>query len=378
MLLLVTALLLWQDILQKAMVLVASKLFSITTDVVLQLTKLQLLDILLCVLLIGMLVWLPGARWLCSKSVLKVRTLNSVALAVASLGYMQFTPQSNLHLDHTSNSTVFTVVQIRFDSNLGAYLGLSNWWHYRHGIMTSFEEYGHPMLNHAYLGGGRQITPVTAKFPNYLWSITGGYLSRRTEKIMASGVGMFGYAVGINGYIFDMYGLADPFIARLKLYREDQDVIFPPFYPGHNFRAVPGEYFSDQAGRTEWGLGDDYRQLAQDIDLAVRSTDLWAYERWRAIWRLIRNNYALPQPCQHEERSVVCFCSRPRWNSGVCQTVSFPEYCLTHAVTKCNISKSDGAEHFEEQYRHMVPLAFVLVKMACHQSSETNTNLLSR
>ena len=127
-LLLVTALLLWQDILQKAIVLIVSGLFTITTDAALQLTKLQLLDLLLCVLLIGMLVWLPGARWLCRKNVLKVRTLNSVALAVAALGYMQFTPQSNLHLDHKSNTKVFTVVQIRFDNNLGDYLGLSNWW----------------------------------------------------------------------------------------------------------------------------------------------------------------------------------------------------------------------------------------------------------
>ena len=110
---------------------------------------------------------------------------------------------------------------------------------------------------------------------------------------MTSAVGLFGFAVGNDGYIFDMYGLAEPYIARLKFYR---GVINKAFYPGHNYRAVPSEYFSDQAGRTAWGLGDDYRQLAQDLDLAVRSTDLWAYERWRAIWRLTRNNYALPQP----------------------------------------------------------------------------------
>ena len=62
------------------------------------------------------------------------------------------------------------------------------------------------MLNHAYLEGGRLITPETVKFPSYLWSITGGYLSRRTEKIIAPVVGMFGFAVGNDGYIFDMHG----------------------------------------------------------------------------------------------------------------------------------------------------------------------------
>ena len=312
-LLLVTVLLLlWHAVLRKA---ILSALFVLYRNVlqiveveshvvVEQLQQLSFLDILLCVLLISTLVWLPGARWLRSKGVAKVRTLNSVALAAAALGYMQFTPQLNLHLGPISNAKVFTVEQIRFVGNSSAHLGLSNWWNYRHGIMTSFEEYGHPMLNHAYLEGGRIITPETVKFPSHLWSITGSYLSRRTEKIMTSAVGMFGFAVGNDGYIFDMYGITEPYIARLKLYR---GVINKSFYPGHNYRAVPSEYFSDQAGRTVWGLGDDYRQLAQDIDLAVRSTDLWAYERWRAIWRLIRNNYALPQPVNRNSVPVFVF-----------------------------------------------------------------------
>jgi len=104
-------------------------------------------------------------------------------------------------------------------------------------------------------------------------------------------IGLAAYSYGVDGHIYDLLGIADPYIARLGVHK------FSPFFRvAHWQRPVAAEYLTRDLTSETWQLGEDYQRLAQDVNLATRSPNLWTKERWQAIWRLISDQYTLPVP----------------------------------------------------------------------------------
>ncbi len=92
-------------------------------------------------------------------------------------------------------------------------------------------------------------------------------------------LGLFGYYVGPNIHIVDLYALADPLLARLPARPN------PKWRIGHFERDIPAGYIESlQSGRNEI-VDPRIRQLYDDILLVTRGP-LFTCHRWAAIWRL--------------------------------------------------------------------------------------------
>lgn len=105
-----------------------------------------------------------------------------------------------------------------------------------------------------------------------------GVANARPRPIEGGSIGFFGYYVSPQWHIVDVFGLADPLLARLPAIEQDDWRI------GHHMREIPEGYLASTQGAvrlTDPALDRYYR----DLRLVTRGP-LWRQARWAAIWRL--------------------------------------------------------------------------------------------
>lgn len=215
-------------------------------------------------------------------------SLNGLALVGAGLAYLQFNPSAAIHLTTPEDQIALTVVQVRYANGYNENAVLRAWLNHRQGERKQESIPAKRALSGDIYLEGKPIL-WSYEYPELVWRKSGNYLRQKTDRTIMSAVGWAGFNYGVNGHIYDQLGLADPFVARLKVYEHN------PFLPvAHWTRAIAPEYFTKSVG--QWQVGEDYQLLAQDISLATRSPNLWTKERWQAIWRLISDQYTLPAP----------------------------------------------------------------------------------
>ncbi len=302
---------LWQEVLQKIIQLVIIaiyqgllKLGGISAGMELdELTQLNLHGLLLCLLLMGILMWIPGAKWLQNIAGISVRTVNSLAFVVAGLVYLQFNPLAALRLDAPAEDTVFSVSQIRHIFDLNKFSALDIWLNYRQSDKRQIAISTQYVLTSAnYIDG--KPTLLSPKFPDFQWRKTGEYLIKQTDILIAHAIGLLGYGFRLDGHIYDVLGLTEPYLSRLPTRPHN------PFRRiAHWSRSFPPEYFDHDSKNGDWRSDGDYQRLAYDVYLATREPKLWTEERWRAIWRLTLNRYKLPklQEEQHIPSYIYLF-----------------------------------------------------------------------
>ncbi len=288
---------LWQGVLQKIIQLVIIaiyqgllKLGGISAGMELdELTQLNLHGLLLCMLLMGLLIWIPGAKRLQNIAGISVRTVNSIAFVIAGLVYLQFNPSAALHLGSPAGHSVFSVTQIRYAFDTDKYFGAGVWLKHHEGkripnVNTSKDF----LINSMYLEGKSAL--LSSEFPDFPWRIIGEYISKRTDLVITGGIGLLGHGFRLDGNIYDVFGLAEPYLSRLptNTFSTFQRV-------AHWSRSFPPEYFDHNPKNGDWRSDGDYQRLAYDVWLATRDRKLWTEERWRSIWRLTRNRYSLPK-----------------------------------------------------------------------------------
>jgi arabinofuranosyltransferase len=92
-------------------------------------------------------------------------------------------------------------------------------------------------------------------------------------------IGMFGYYVGPDMHIVDLFALTDPLLARLPMKPD------PKWRIGHFEREVPEGYLKSlKTGRNEI-LDPQVHDLYDKVLLATRGS-LFTRQRWAAIWQL--------------------------------------------------------------------------------------------
>jgi arabinofuranosyltransferase len=100
-----------------------------------------------------------------------------------------------------------------------------------------------------------------------------------TVVVSADTIGLFGYNVGPNVHIVDVFALADPLLARLPMKPS------PRWRIGHFERDVPEGYVASlRTGRNE--LVDPQMRALYDQIVLVTRGPLFSRARWAAIWRL--------------------------------------------------------------------------------------------
>lgn len=92
--------------------------------------------------------------------------------------------------------------------------------------------------------------------------------------------GFCGYYCPRNVYLTDKIGIVDPLLARLPSESNEK------WRPGHPFRRYPKGYIESLKLKENLIENEEIKRLYNDILLATRSKDLFAKERWAAIWRL--------------------------------------------------------------------------------------------
>ena len=118
------------------------------------------------------------------------------------------------------------------------------------------------------------------KMPTHPWLKSAKNLQAHPEKVhVMLGIGMIGHRAGPDVRMVDIYGLADPLLARLPAIAGDKWRI------GHFARHVPAGYLTTlETGDpcfADPGLAELHRQLR-----LVTAGPLWSAERWAAIVRL--------------------------------------------------------------------------------------------
>lgn len=117
----------------------------------------------------------------------------------------------------------------------------------------------------------------TADFPDSSWTRAGRRL-RDSNATIAVGrnMGFLGYHAGPRVHIVDEHSLTDPFLSRLRGFKER---------PGHVARFVPEEYLSGLAAGRIIFQNAELQRLSNDIVLATRAP-LFSQERMGAVARL--------------------------------------------------------------------------------------------
>ncbi len=289
-------LILWQETWQMNIVRWVSVVYQNTLlvtespdgEILNELHRLEPRGLLLCMLLLSWLIWMPGIKKIQTMHGISAVSLNGLALVGAGLAYLQFNPSAAIHLTTPEDQIALTVVQVRYANGYNENAVLRAWLNHRQGERKQESIPAKRALSGDIYLEGKPIL-WSYEYPELVWRKSGNYLRQKTDRTIMSAVGWAGFNYGVNGHIYDQLGLADPFIARLKVYEHN------PFLPvAHWTRAIAPEYFTKSVG--QWQVGEDYQRLAQDISLATRSPNLWTKERWQAIWRLISDQYTLPAP----------------------------------------------------------------------------------
>ena len=97
-------------------------------------------------------------------------------------------------------------------------------------------------------------------------------------------------ALGVNSLIdntvihIDTCGLADPYLSRIPATR------YPNWRIGHHNRKVPFEYGLFKTGKLEKIPDENLQSMFADISIVTKG-ELFTLQRFKAIWRLMRNSY---------------------------------------------------------------------------------------
>ncbi len=291
-------LILWQETWQMNIVRWVSVVYQNTLlvtespdgEILNELHRLEPRGLLLCMLLLSWLIWMPGVKWIQTMRGIPAVSLNGIALVGAGLAYLQFNPSATIHLRAPTDISVFSVVQLRHEIDFNKHSTLDAWLDHRQGIRRQEALLTKYALTNTYYIDGKP-TLLSPKFPDLVWRKSGEYMGIKTDRVLLSYIGLAAYSYGVDGHIYDLLGIADPYIARLGVHK------FSPFFRvAHWQRPFAAEYLTRDLTSETWQLGEDYQRLAQDVNLATRSPNLWTKERWQAIWRLISDQYTLPVP----------------------------------------------------------------------------------
>ncbi len=119
-------------------------------------------------------------------------------------------------------------------------------------------------------------------FPDSLWTRQGRKLKNSGERtVVGRNMGFLGFHAGPGVHILDEHALTDPFLARLRGFKER---------PGHIARFVPAEYVSTAVTGHSSFANQQMSQLSADIRTAT-CDPLTAPGRAAAVVRLLTRHY---------------------------------------------------------------------------------------
>ncbi len=125
-----------------------------------------------------------------------------------------------------------------------------------------------------------------AEMPEHRYAAEGRRAKAAGESVVErAAIGLFGFYAGPEVHIVDIYGLADPLLARLP------SRFNPGWRVGHFVRVVPGGYIPTlQAGENHFrdeNLGEYYEKLR-----VITRGKLFDWSRWLTIWNMNTGSYA--------------------------------------------------------------------------------------
>ena len=97
-------------------------------------------------------------------------------------------------------------------------------------------------------------------------------------------VGFIGFYAGPQCHLIDIFGLADPLLARLPSRRDD------PWRIGHFKRLLPAGYFETYLYGPNLIADPKLAEFYDKLKIVI-SGDLFTTERWREIWRMNTGHY---------------------------------------------------------------------------------------
>jgi arabinofuranosyltransferase len=124
-----------------------------------------------------------------------------------------------------------------------------------------------------------------AEMPEHRYAAEGRRARASGEPVVErAAIGLFGFYAGPSIHIVDIYGLADPLLARLP------SRINPGWRVGHFVRVVPEGYIrSLETGENRFrdeNLGEYYEKLR-----TITRGSLFNWERWLTIWKMNIGSY---------------------------------------------------------------------------------------
>jgi arabinofuranosyltransferase len=112
----------------------------------------------------------------------------------------------------------------------------------------------------------------------HFWANEGQLASQSEEKVFIKGaVGFFGFYAGPDVHVIDLFGLSDPFLARLPPSRV--------WRVGHLERTLPQGYLESIQQNKNLLVDKKLAHLYDQLRLVTQG-DLFDPNRWRAIWEL--------------------------------------------------------------------------------------------
>ncbi len=100
-----------------------------------------------------------------------------------------------------------------------------------------------------------------------------------SKPVVAASMGMSGFYAGPGVVVFDLFGLADPLLARLPM-KEHQR-----WRPGHITRRVPVGYYATRETGENQIEDADLAAYYDELSFVLRG-ELWSWRRVLAIWRI--------------------------------------------------------------------------------------------
>ncbi len=118
------------------------------------------------------------------------------------------------------------------------------------------------------------------KMPRHPWLSSAKYMAKHPETVYPMfGIGMIGHRAGPDVKMVDIYGLADPLIARIPaLGGKDWRI-------GHFTRHIPAGYLETLETGQDHFVDRDLAEYDRQLRL-VTAGPIFSGERWAAIWRL--------------------------------------------------------------------------------------------
>lgn len=148
---------------------------------------------------------------------------------------------------------------------------------------------------------GRDVLPTKG------WAHQGLELRWDPQRVVIRGsVGLMGYYAGPTVHMIDIYGLADPLLARLPAIHD------PQWRVGHYIREVPKGYKRTIETGTNH-IADERLARYYEHLRTVTQGPLWSAERWTAIWNLHvgaydhlidREKYRYPDPVRIDQKEL--------------------------------------------------------------------------